>query len=536
MRKVIKGRSIRWDEARAEKAYADGHWVRETLLDALARELATTPTRPLLVEGDVILTPELLDDHARRLAREMLSCHPAGSVISVMLPNWHEALIIYVAATMAGMVVHPVLPSLRANELRYMLADVNSRMIFIPENYRNCDYPEMLNRALRDFDLPPEVVVVRGKSADPYSFEALVNGPKVQSLPELDADAVRMIMYTSGTTGSPKGVMHTHNSIHALIRQIGDHWKINSTSRFLVASPISHIGGSIYAFETPLILGATTFLMEHWDPELGVDMLISSQCTHFAGATPFLSQTLAVAKARANRLPDLEVFICGGASVPPSLILESQDYFEQARVSRVYGSTEVPVTTIGALDESEERFAAETDGRAGIAQIKLESGEVFARGPQMLVGYVHAEDESEVFDAQGYYRTGDLGSWVNDRYLVISGRSKDIIIRNGENIAPKEIEDLVIRHLAVNEIAVVGIPNDKTGEQAVAIVVVSEGKAFDLPQLFEFLVEHEMAKFKIPERLECWAELPKNDAGKVLKHKIRQQLLATDTSEAGDND
>ncbi len=536
MRKVIEGRSLRWDEARAGKAYADGHWVRETLLDALACELATTPTRPLLVEGDVILTPEVLDDHARRLAHEMLSRYPAGSVISLMLPNWHEALIIYVAATMAGMVVHPVLPSLRANELRYMLADVNCRMIFIPEHYRNCDYPEMLSRALEGFDLPPQVVVVRGESADSCYFEALASGPKAQSLPELEADAVRMIMYTSGTTGSPKGVMHTHNSIHALIRQIGDHWGISRASRFLVASPISHIGGSIYAFETPLILGATTFLMEHWDPALGVDLLVSQQCTHFAGATPFLSQTLDEARRKSTRLPDLEVFICGGASVPPSLISESQEYFEQARVSRVYGSTEVPVTTVGALGDGEEQFAAETDGRAGIAQIKLKGGEVFARGPQMLVGYVHAEDESEVFDAQGYYRTGDLGSWVNGHYLVISGRSKDIIIRNGENIAPKEIEDLAIRHPAVNEIAVVGIPNDKTGEQAVAIVVVTEGHTFDLPQLFDFMVEHEMAKFKIPERVECWAQLPKNDAGKVLKHKIRQQLLATDTSKAGDND
>jgi len=343
-----------------------------------------------------------------------------------------------------------------------------------------------------------------------------------------------MIMYTSGTTGSPKGVMHTHNSIHALIRQIGTHWLVEPGDSFLVASPVSHIGGSIYAFECPLLLGTTAVLMERWDADEAVGHMLGERCTHFAAATPFLLQLLAAARRAKTRLPELKLFVCGGASVPPSLIREAADYFERAVVTRVYGSTEVPVTTVGVVSRSDVAHAAETDGRAGIARIRLAGndgataagGEVVARGPQMLVGYVHPEDESTVFDAEGYYRTGDLGRWVDGDYLVISGRIMDIIIRNGENIAPKEIEDLLVGHPDIAEIAIVGLPDARTGERACAVIVPRGTGRPDLASLRRFLDEKGVAKFKMPEQVAIRDSLPKNDAGKVLKHQIRASLEA----------
>ena len=184
-----------------------------------------------------------------------------------------------------------------------------------------------------------------------------------------------------------------------------------------------------------------------------------------AGATPFLDGLLSAAERADTRLPDLKVFICGGASVPPSLIRRAADYFEKAAVTRVYGSTEVPVTTVGSLDDVDH--AADTDGRAGIADIKLVDGEIRARGPQMLVGYLHPEDETASFDDEGYFRTGDLGRWVDDGYLVVTGRAKDIIIRNGENISPKEVEDILVGHPGIAEIAVVGVPDERTGRTGV---------------------------------------------------------------------
>ncbi len=526
-RRIIAGRSIRWDEARAREAYERELWVAETLADTLSRAAAEQPERILVVEGDIRLDARTLHRQAAALARVMASRHPEGSVVSFMLPNWHEAAVIYLAATLAGMVAHPVLPSLREHDLRFMLADIDSRMIFIPSEYRGHRCADMLSTVVKQLDNPPEVVVLRGDAGEHQGYDSLFVDPPACELPRPDPDAVRMIMYTSGTTGSPKGVMHSHNSIHALIRQLGEHWLIEPGDKFLVASPISHIGGSIYAFEIPLLLGATAVLMERWDPAEGIDHLINERCTHFAGATPFLMQTLAAARQAGSRLPDLKVFICGGASVPPSLIREAADYFERAVVTRVYGSTEVPVTTVGCTDRDDVEHAAETDGRAGIATIRLSDvGEVLARGPQMLVGYVHAEDETTVFDEDGFYRTGDQGRWVDGDYLVISGRIKDIIIRNGENIAPKEVEDLLVSHPDIAEIAIVGLPDPRTGERACAVIVPRGEARPDVSALAAFLIDRGVAKFKIPEQVAFRDALLKNDAGKVLKHKLRAELLA----------
>jgi acyl-CoA synthetase (AMP-forming)/AMP-acid ligase II len=517
---------VRVDEVRAAEAYRSGRWVRATLADALRDAARGTPERTVLVDGDTRLDCRTLHERASALAHTLMARMPPGSVVSFMLPNWYEAAVIYLAATLAGMVVNPVLLSLRDRELRFILSDADSRAIFIPAGFGKHDYVAMLDRVTSDMASPPEVVVLRGDAGRHTPYASLFTEAAAAGLPVLNPDAVRMILYTSGTTGRPKGVLHTHNSIHALISQIGDRWLVDDGDVFLVPSPIAHIGGSIYAFECPLLLGTTAVLMERWDPDAAVQLMLGERCTHMAGATPFLVGLLAAAEQAETRLPDLKVFICGGASVAPSLIRNAAAYFERAAVSRVYGSTEVPVTTVGALGDVEH--AADTDGRAGIADIKLVDGEIRARGPQMLVGYLHAEDETGSFDDEGFFRTGDLGRWVDDEYLVVTGRAKDIIIRNGENISPKEIEDILIGHAGVAEIAVVGVPDERTGERACAVIVASDESAPDLADLRELLMREGVAKFKVPEQVEIWDSLPKNDAGKVLKHQIRAKLTKVD--------
>ncbi|TXC72752.1 cyclohexanecarboxylate-CoA ligase [Sphingomonas ginsenosidivorax] len=518
---------MRRDAALAESAYAEGWWRRDTMADALARAAHATPDRILVVDGETRLSAAMLYARANRLAQALLARFVPGSVVSFMLPNWHEAAIIYAATTLAGMVAHPILPSLRDHDLRFMLDDIGSRMIFIPATFRRHDYAAMLSRVTADLRTPPDVVVVRGDGGPHIPFATLFETSARTLLPTLDADDVRMVMYTSGTTGRPKGVMHTHNSLGALIRQIGTHWMIAPADRFLVPSPISHIGGSIYAFEAPLLLGTTAILMEHWDAEAAVGQMVAERCTHMAGATPFLEHLLAAARIAGTRLPDLKVFICGGASVPPALIREAAAYFENAVVSRVYGSTEVPVTTVGVIDHADVDRAADTDGLPGIATVVIaETGEIRARGPQMLVGYVHAEDEAGAFDDAGFYRTGDQGKIVEGGHLVVTGRIKDLIIRNGENISPKEIEDLLASHPAIAEVAIVGIPDARTGERAVAVVVPRDAAVLDVATLAAFLAGFGVARFKYPEAVAVWDALPRNDAGKVLKQQIRATLAA----------
>jgi cyclohexanecarboxylate-CoA ligase len=534
-RRTIHGWSIRWDDARAADARARGLWIDETMADIAARKASEEPDALLLVDGEHRVTAASLYAEASAMARAMIARGlMPGEVVSFMLPNWHEAATMYLAATMAGLVVNPIVPALRDREVAFFLGDVGAKMIFVPATFRKFDYRDMMTRVNADLAAPPEVIVLRGDAGGFTPYAALLEHEGDEQLPKVDPDSVRMVMYTSGTTGRPKGVLHTHNSINALIAQLHRYWRAGEGSVFLVPSPISHIGGSIYAFEMPILYGTTAVLQESWDPAAAIDLMLRECCTHMAGATPFLEGLLAAARARETRLPDLDVFICGGASVPPSLIREAAGYFEKATVSRVYGSTEVPVTTVGSQIRGDVEHAAETDGRIGFAQVKLadpqgrqsEEGEVLALGPQMLVGYLWDEHEKDAFDGEGYFRMGDLARRVDGDYLVITGRAKDIIIRNGENIAPKEIEDLLVQHPDIAEVTIVGLPDPRTGERACAVIVPRGEAQPDVAALFVFLDAHKMARFKIPEQVAYSQGLPRNAAGKVLKHVVRDALLA----------
>lgn len=493
-----------------------------TLADGLREAAATTPDRILLRDGDATLTCADLSTQATRLASALTARIPVASVVSFMLPNWYEAAVIYLGATLAGMVVNPILPSLRDHELGFILADADSRAVFIPQAFGGHDYAAMLSRVLGDLPSAPEVVVVRGDADGHTAYADLFVGMGIEPLPMLDPASIRMILYTSGTTGRPKGVLHSHNSLKALIAQLGQFWRIDHGDTFLVPSPIAHIGGSIYAFECPLLLGTKAVLMQRWDADAAVALMLEHRCTHMAGATPFLSGLLAAAQRAGTRLPNLKVFICGGASVPPSLIHSAANYFEHALVTRVYGSTEVPVTTVGSLDDLDR--AADTDGRPGIAEVTIVDGEIRARGPQMLTGYLHADDTRDAFDDAGFFRTGDLGRWTDDGCLVVTGRAKDIIIRNGENISPKEVEDILLTHPHINEVAIVGVPDPRTGERACAAIVASHPPGPDVAELREFLLGRGVATFKAPERVAFYDTLPKNAAGKVLKHHLKAEL------------
>ncbi|OBH59139.1 AMP-binding protein [Mycobacterium sp. E2479] len=521
----------------AAEAYRRGWWVHTTLADALRAALESSPQRTLLVDKDTRLDCAALSSQATALASAMLARMPPGGTVSFMLPNWHESAVVYLAATLAGMVVNPILPSLRDHDLRYILEDAGTAMIFVPYQYGGHDYVAMLERVTTAMSRAPEVVVLRGDAGQHTAYATLLQqAPGPATLPPLDPDDVRLILYTSGTTSRPKGVLHTHNSVHALIRQIRDPWMIAPGDTFLVPSPVAHIGGSIYAFECPLLLGTTAVLMDRWDADKAVALMRSHRCTHMAGATPFLQQLMSAAQRAGTRMPDLKMFICGGASVSPTLIRSAARYFDRAVVTRVYGCTEVPVATVGAPRPEEADRAAETDGRPGIAEIKLVAheaasdgdGEICVRGPQMLLGYRHADDGTEAFDAAGFFRTGDLGRWIDDEYLVVTGRAKDVIIRSGENISAKEVEDLLADHPGIAEIAIVGLPDERTGERACAVIVCAGAETPDVASLLAFLVSKGVAKFKAPEKVVIWDALPKNDAGKILKHQIRASLIRGD--------
>lgn len=487
------------------------------------------PDRVLVVDGTTRLTAARLVSDAQRMARQLLARGIGpGKVVSFMLPNWHEAAVLYLAATLAGAVAHPIVPLLRDSEVAFMLADSASRILFVPAEFRGFDYRAMMDRVNAQAVRPVETVVLRGDAGVHTPWAALLEEVVAPPpFPEVDPDSVKMLMYTSGTTGRPKGVLHSHNSLHALVRQISRNWHVEPGDSFFVPSPISHIGGSIYAFEMPILFGTTAVLQDQWEPERAVALIDGERCTHMAGATPFLEQLLASAELAGSHLETLKVFICGGASVPPALIRRARALLTHTALSRVYGSTEVPVLTVGALESGEEDRAADTDGRIGIAEVRLtaDHGEVAARGPQMLRGYLHREDEAGTFTDDGFFLMGDLARELPGGFLVVTGRAKDIIIRNGENIAPKEIEDILLDHPAIADIAIVGLPDARTGERACAVIVPA-GEAVPEPaDLASFLDVRGVARFKWPEQVELRTELPRNAAGKVLKHVLQAELM-----------
>jgi len=530
-RREIDGWSIRWNAERAADWRASGLWLDRTICDYAAELAASEPDRLLIIDGDVELRAGPLWDEARRLA-DALSRRGIvrGDVVSFMLPNWHESCAVYLATSLIGAVCHPLVTNYRHAELLFMLGDCKSKIIFVPAIYRNHDYVTMLREVCEELDTPPDVCVLRGDAGAFVAYETLMaEGRPGIDFDSIDPDAVRMILYTSGTTGRPKGVLHTHNSINADIVQLQREWNGGRDARYLVASPVSHIGGSLYTFEMPLIYGTSAVLMDPWDADRAVELIDRWQCTHMAGATPFLDLLVKSARKAGTRLPSLRLFICGGASVPPALIRGATEWFENCIATRVYGSTEVPTITVGSLLPGDIEHAAGTDGRIGMATVRVKApdahgeGEIYARGPQIMAGFFDRKDEEAAFDEDGFYRMGDLGRIVDGDYIVITGRTKDIIIRNGENISPKEIEDILITHPRISEIAVVGLPSAKTGELACAFVVPHDGGDIVVADLVALLADHGVAKFKYPERVIVRNELPRNATGKVLKHILQKE-------------
>jgi acyl-CoA synthetase (AMP-forming)/AMP-acid ligase II len=549
MRSDPSGLQTRWSEDQAQLYFEAGLWQRTTLVETARAAVAADPDHVLLIEGERRLTRAEAWEQSLRLAGFFLARGlKPGDVISFQLPNWSETAVIALAARMCGLIINPIPPIYRESELAYILADCGAKLIFVPGSFRKYDHQAAVEALRPTLPALHDIIAVRADGALTWET-ALAGEPVDQSrLPVVDPAAVLIVMYTSGTTGKPKGVLHTHLTYGHRVRAMGEVWNIEPEDIVFMPSPVTHITGAIWALDMPWMFGNSAVLIDVWGASDGIDCIERNRCTVTGGATPFLQQMLDVGREKPEGLASLRMFFCGGTTVSPDLIRSASTAFPGCLFFRCYGSTEMLSATLGIRGAAQADLGADTDGEI-VAPVEMhivdavtdaplaegEEGEIIARGPGLFAGYLHPADNEGAFLDDGYFRMGDLGRIITGsdggKYIVITGRKKDIIIRSGENISPKEVEDVLFNHPAVAEVAIVAMPSAVTGEKGCAFIIPRTGQTIDLPEIKRFLDSAGLARQKFPEHVVLVDDLPRVPSGKVRKDVLR--LRAKEITEAG---
>jgi len=460
----------------------------------------------------------------------------AGDVVAVQVPNWVEGGVAYAAAMLLGAVIVPIVHIYGPAEVGFILRQSHARVLIVPDRWRRIDYTTRLAAfsELPDLD---EVVVIGGDvPVGAVAWSELERGPGgVLPPPTWTSDAVALLIYTSGTTGEPKGVQHSHDTILAELRSSTARFDDDEAGASLGAFPAGHIAG-VMSFLRPFVAGSTNVLLDAWDASLAARMIEEHGIVSTAGTPYFVTSLFEAADAEGRDLSSLTRFMVGAANVPRAVI-------ELAAARgiasyRAYGSTEHPTVTSGAADDPIEVRAA-TDGHVTPGnEVRIvdddgrdvdagERGEVVTRGPELFVGYSDAKFDIDAFLPGGWFRTGDIGVFADD-LLTIVDRKKDLIIRGGENISSKEVEDLLMEHPAVADAAAIAAPDARLGEVVGAFVVLRPGATLDLADVARWFAAAGVATQKTPERLEVVDQLPRGPGGKVLKVELRRRWTPGD--------
>lgn len=512
-----------------------GVWDERTIADQATALAEAEPGFVALVDGDVALTraDAVADAEALSAALHERGLRP-GDVIAFQVPNWHEALVINLAAAMSGLVINPIVPIYRDHEVSLMLADCGARAFFVAAAFRGYDFAAMAARIRTNLPGLEQVFTVRGDGDDDYSALLAAGRGRRFARPRVDPLGVKMVLYTSGTTGRPKGVLHSHVSIARILRESAANWQFLPGEAMLMPSPVTHVSGYANGLEAPFVCGTRTVLMESWNAQAALTLIERHGLAGTVAATPFLVELAAAAREAGTPLPSFRFFACGGAAVPSELIPAANAAFARCRAFRVFGASEVPLVTFGW--PRDENLAATTDGAIVDYLVRIvddedhdlpdgQEGEILARGPGMMLGYADEAQTREAITADGYFRTGDLGIRSPAGAVTITGRKKDLIIRGGENISAKEIEDVLHTHPQVREAAVVAMPHVRLGE-GVCACIIAEGEIPTPQALAEHVANSGLARQKIPERFEFRDDLPRTASGKVRKDLLRAEVKA----------
>lgn len=531
--------------AHARMMRAEGFWIDRTIDEILVEAVSRFPNKLAVVtyradrEVSTRWTFAELGASVSRVAGGLCSLGVGhGDVVALQLPNWTEFVVTALACARIGAVVNPLMPIFRERELSFMLAFSEAKVLVVPKVFRGFDHAAMAEGLRAQLSHLNHIVVVDGEGE--ASFERmLMQYPGGDVAPDpafgLSPDELAVLMFTSGTTGEPKGVMHCSNTLVACTNSLAERFHLTDDDVLLCCSPMGHMTGYAAVMLQALRLGSTLVLQDVWEPARGVAIMAAEGVTHTAASTPFLADICDAVVAGGPKPERLRTFLCGGAPIPPVLIERAARELG-LMVSSLWGMTETLGGTLTEPERANEK-SSKTDGRAvdgmevrvvddgGRPLPTGQTGRLEVRGAQMFLGYYKRPD-IKTFDADGWFGTGDLAYMDDEGYIRINGRTKDVLIRGGENVPVFEIESLLYKHPAVAMAAIVGYPDERLGERACAFVLLRPGATLDLAAVQAYMAECKVAKQYWPERIVVLDDLPRTASGKIQKYLLRERAKA----------
>ncbi|MGB8893289.1 MAG: cyclohexanecarboxylate-CoA ligase [Pseudolabrys sp.] len=530
-------------QARVKAMKAQGYWNDLILTDYFDRCVAEMPNKTAVSDFNSTalvanrLTYRELAGRVDRIAIGLMRLGvEKNDVVSCQFPNWWQFTALSLACVRIGAIINPIMPIFRERELKFMLGLAESKVFVIPREFRGFDYAAMARGIRSELPSLHHLLIVGGEGPDSFE-QALLDLQRDADQDERfkarrpTADNVMELLYTSGTTGEPKGVMHTANTLFSNLRPYAERLRLGRDDVVLMASPMAHQTGFMYGLMMPIMLGATAVLQDIWEPKQAATRIGNEHVTFTMASTPFLSDLTDVVETNSHDVSSLRVFLSAGAPIPRVLV-ERATQVLKANIVSAWGMTENGAVTTTKLDDPPQK-AFHTDGCTlpGM-EVRITDhvtnplppgaeGRLMTRGCSNFVGYLK-RPQLYGHDTEGWFDTGDLARIDADGYIRITGRSKDIIIRGGENIPVVEIEGLLFRHPAIQAVAIVGYPDPRLGERACAFVVLKAGHTFSQAEMVQFLEREKVIKQYLPERLEIVAELPRTPSGKVQKFKLRE--------------
>ena len=533
--------TLTFNEQRRAAYRQQGLWGDASLADYWQQTARAMPDKIAVVDNHgASYTYSALDHAASCLANWMLAKGiESGDRIAFQLPGWCEFTVIYLACLKIGAVSVPLLPSWREAELVWVLNKCQAKMFFAPTLFKQTRPVDLILPLQNQLPQLQQIVGVDklAPATSSLSLSQIIadNTPLTTAI-TTHGDELAAVLFTSGTEGLPKGVMLTHNNILASERAYCARLNLTWQDVFMMPAPLGHATGFLHGVTAPFLIGARSVLLDIFTPDACLALLEQQRCTCMLGATPFVYDLLNVLEKQPADLSALRFFLCGGTTIPKKVARECQQ--RGIKLLSVYGSTESSPHAVVNLDDPLSHFM-HTDGYAAAGvEIKVVDdarktlppgceGEEASRGPNVFMGYFdEPELTARALDEEGWYYSGDLCRMDEAGYIKITGRKKDIIVRGGENISSREVEDILLQHPKIHDACVVAMSDERLGERSCAYVVLkAPHHSLSLEEVVAFFSRKRVAKYKYPEHIVVIEKLPRTTSGKIQKYLLRKDIM-----------